>query len=348
MPNVTFRNRRAASIENDHLRVTILQQGGHLAEVFDKQAGGSPLWIPPWPSIEPSSYDPATHPQYGSDAEAKLLAGIMGHNLCLDIFGPPSPEEAAAGLTVHGEASVATYHLTETRDSLTAQAHLERAQLNFERKIALRGRTLHIHEIVENLAPWDRPIAWTQHVTLGPPFLAKASTQLQASVTRSKVFEQRLGPDMHLRQAAEFDWPLAPLASGGFFDLRSMSNAPASTEYTAHLTDPQQPHASFVAFSPAFRLAFAYVWRRVDFPWQGIWREDAIRTTPPSNAETLTLGLEFGVSPMPEPRRAQLDRHQLFDTPTYRWLIAGGKLTADYWVISQTAESMPPLPGWPY
>ncbi len=40
-----------------------------------------------------------------------LLAGIMGHNLCVDIFGGPSDAEAAAGMTPHGEASVVRYEL---------------------------------------------------------------------------------------------------------------------------------------------------------------------------------------------------------------------------------------------
>src|SRR5580692_7884388 len=109
MPETTFRGRRATSFENSHLRVTVLHEGGHIAEIFDKQTGVNPLWTPPWPSIEPSTYDLQKHPEYGADAESKLLSGIMGHNLCLDIFGGPSPEEAAAGLTVHGEAPVAAY-----------------------------------------------------------------------------------------------------------------------------------------------------------------------------------------------------------------------------------------------
>ena len=43
--------------------------------------------------------DPADDAVYGGGADGRLLAGIMGHNLCLDIFGGPSAEEAAAGLT---------------------------------------------------------------------------------------------------------------------------------------------------------------------------------------------------------------------------------------------------------
>ena len=107
-----YRGRRAAILENDSLRVTVLREGGHIAEIFDKQTGVNPLWTPPWPSIEPSSYDPTRHPVYGGGIDARLLAGIMGHNLCLDVFGVPSDEEFAAGIGVHGESSVAAYDLS--------------------------------------------------------------------------------------------------------------------------------------------------------------------------------------------------------------------------------------------
>ena len=89
MTRTTFHGRRAASIENGLLRVTVLEEGGHIAEIFHKGRGVSPLWVPPWPSIEPSAYDPAAHPGYGDGVDARLLAGIMGHNLCLDVFGGP-------------------------------------------------------------------------------------------------------------------------------------------------------------------------------------------------------------------------------------------------------------------
>src|SRR6478752_6474872 len=112
----TYHNRGAVQIETDVLRATCLVEGGHIAEILHKPTGVNPLWTPPWPSIEPSQYNPEIHGAlYGADAESKLLAGILGHNLCLDLFGPPSPEEAAAGITVHGEASVVPYE-TETGD----------------------------------------------------------------------------------------------------------------------------------------------------------------------------------------------------------------------------------------
>ena len=64
----TYRDRRAVVIENDRLRVTVLEGGGHIAEVFDKETGVNPLWTPSWPSIEPAAFDPARHPEYGDSA----------------------------------------------------------------------------------------------------------------------------------------------------------------------------------------------------------------------------------------------------------------------------------------
>src|SRR5580704_10606499 len=132
MSDTLYLGRESVSIENSHLRVTVLLEGGHIAEIFDKQTGVNPLWTPPWPSIEPSTHDAADH-NYGAGPDAKLLAGIMGHNLCLDIFGGPSPEEAAAGITPHGESSVALYSIERADTRMTMHATLPLAQLQFER-----------------------------------------------------------------------------------------------------------------------------------------------------------------------------------------------------------------------
>src|SRR5512136_1404599 len=132
MNEVRYCGRRAIQTENERIRVTVAIEGGHVAEIFHKPSGVNPLWTPPWPSIEPSTYDRAKHPEYGNDAESKLLAGIMGHNLCMDIFGGPSPEEAAAGLTVHGEASVVPYVIETGEAEMTCRAELPLAQLRFE------------------------------------------------------------------------------------------------------------------------------------------------------------------------------------------------------------------------
>jgi hypothetical protein len=342
MLETVYRGRRAVSIENPRVRVTVLQEGGHIAEVLDKASGINPLWTPPWPSIEPSSYNPQRHPEYGAGPESKLLAGIMGHNLCLDIFGGVSAEEEAAGLTVHGEASVARYEVTGSEAAIRLRARFPESQLDFVRVLSLNGNMLEIEETVENLTATDRPAGWTQHVTLGPPFLEKGRTVFHASATRSKTYETDLsGGRGGLRPGAEFDWPHAPRHDGGTEDLRVFTAAPVSGGYTAHLMDPANEQAWFTAWSPASRVALGYVWRRADFPWLGIWEENYSREHRPWNGRTLTRGMEFGASPMPETRRRMIERGSLFGVPGYRWLPAKTSVSVRYRAIIEHRDSPP-------
>ncbi len=347
MPLTSFRDRRAVSIENDHLRVTVLLEGGHIAEIFDQRTGVNPLWIPPWPSIEPSTYSPEKNPEYGADTESKLLSGIMGHNLCLDVFGGPSPDEASAGLGVHGEGPVTAYTATEIGGVLRLRAELPLAAIRFERRIELHGANVRIVEEVESLSAVDRPIGWTQHVTLGPPFIERGATEFRSSATRSKVFEADFGAAAYLKSGVEFTWPLAPRKDGAMSDLRVFNNAAVSGAYTAHLMAPERDYAFFVAFSPSLKLAIGYVWKQADFPWMGIWEENCTRTNSPWNGKTITRGMEFGVSPFPESRRQMVDRNHLFGVPTYRWLPANGLVQTEFWAIVRSAVSIPELVAWP-
>lgn len=340
MAETTYRNRRAVQIENEQVRVTVMVEGGHIAEILDKQTGVNPLWTPPWPSIEPSLYDRAKHPAYGADAESKLLAGIMGHNLCLDIFGGVSPEEAAAGLTVHGEASIAAYEIFSSEAALTMRATFPHAQLAFTRSIELDGDKIVIGETVENLTATDRPVGWTQHVTVGPPFLEAGRTQFDAPCTKSKVYEGEFGVGGYMKTAAEFDWPMVPTKNGGAADLRIYSAEPVSSGYTAHLMDPAQDISYFSAWSPTHNVLFGYVWKRADFPWLGVWEENHSRASPPWNGQALTRGMEFGVSPMPETRRQMIDRGSMFGVPGYRWIPARGKVSVGYYAFIRSASGI--------
>lgn len=332
MAETTYRNRRAFTLENSDLRVTMLVEGGHLAELTHKASGVNPLWTPPWPSIEPSTFNPSRHGEtYGTHAESKLLAGIMGHNLCTDIFGGPSPEETAAGLTPHGEGSIVPYKIEITNNELIAKAHFPLAQLDFERRIKLHGPVAVITESLTNLTPIDKPTAWTQHVTLGPPFLEKGKTQFRTHATRSRVYETDFAGDAGRYQpGADFDWPNVPLKQGGSLDLRVMPGFDVSGGLTSHLLDPRREQAFFLAFSPTANLIAGYAWKRTDFPFLAIWEENHGRTIAPWNGKTLTRGMEFGASPMPESRRQMIERGSLFGVPGFRWIPAKSKASVTY------------------
>ena len=350
MATARYRGRRAATLENDHLRLTVLESGGHIAEVHHKPTGVNPLWTPPWPSIDSTSYDRDRHAIYGSGVDASLLAGIMGHSLCLDIFGGPSADEAEAGLPVHGEVSTLRFELQQVDGDIVMDAQLPLARLQFERRIHLSRDVpgaVRITESVENLSGLDHPVGWTQHVTLGPPFLERGRTQFRASAGRSTVFPQAFGSADYLEAGGEFQWPMAPRAGGGTVDMRVLGEAPRSSAYTAHLMEPAGEHAFFLAFSPASRLAFGYVWRRADFPWLGIWEENGSRDQPPWNGQTLARGMEFGVSPFPETRREMIERRRLFDVPTFRWIPAARRIDVEYWIVALQADTIPEALRWP-
>lgn len=333
MSEICHLGRRAFSLSNEHLEVIVTVEGGHIAAIRDRATGVNPLWTPPWPSIEPSAYDPERHPEYGDNAESRLLAGILGHNLCLDLFGGPSEEEAAAGMVVHGEAGIVPHDIRVADGALQQSATLPASQLRLERRIRLApgSRRVEIAEAVENLSSWDRPIAWTQHVTLGPPFVEKGKTQFRATATRSKVIEYDFtGGKGYMQIGAEFDWPFVPCLDGSVEDLRVFTSRPVSGAFSTHLMDPARQRAWWVAWSPAHRLALGYAWRQADFPWLGIWEENCCRTAPPWNGVTLTRGMEFGVSPFPESRRAMIDRGGLFGAKGYRWVPARTRVQVDY------------------
>jgi hypothetical protein len=105
----------------------------------------------------------------------------------------------------------------------------------------------------------DGPLAWTQHVTLIPPFPDPATTQFRASMTRSVVSQADPGFNAYLTPGKEFPWPLAPPRDGGESDLRQMHKTSPASGYTTHLADAQRDHAYFIAFTPRFRQAFGYV-----------------------------------------------------------------------------------------
>ena len=93
-------------VSNGSIQLVTLTGGGHIAHLSLADANSvSPLWTPPWPTIEPYSYRARQHKaQYGGVTEGKLLSGLAGHSICLDYFGSPSVEEAQQGLSQHGEA----------------------------------------------------------------------------------------------------------------------------------------------------------------------------------------------------------------------------------------------------
>ncbi len=338
-----FRNREALQLENEAIRVTVLKGGGHIAEILHKKTGVNPLWVPPWPSIEPSDYDPTLHPQYGLNRGSRLLSGIMGHNLCLDLFGPPSTEEWDLGIGLHGEAPISRYEAEIRGMEMHLHATLALSKLRVSRILTLGddGISVRLRESLENLSSTARAIGWTQHVTLGPPFLEAGSTQLGVYSERSRVFEAVEFEAGGLVLGADFEWPHAPSHTHGTSDMRCFAHGSRSSSFTTHLMRRDQDRAFFFAYSPSFHVLFGYEWDAKDFPWLGIWEENKSRLSMPWRGETVACGMEFGVSPFPESREQMVERESLFGVPTFRWLKARERVSVEYSAFIRHADGIP-------
>jgi hypothetical protein len=325
-------------ISADWGQLAVLEGGGHICELqLARLPGLNPLWRPHWTTIDPQHYTPAGHRRrYGPPPDAKLLAGIAGHSLSFDHFGPPSPEETAAGLATHGEAPCVRWKRSQMRDAAALHygCTLPEARIEFSRTITV-SRTdavIYCEERAQNLSRYDRPLSWNEHVTFGPPFLESDTTRFDMPATRAKVCSADYSERNFLQPDAEFLWPQAPRKEGGHSDLRTSPNG-AFGHYTAQLLDPSLDVAFISACNPRQGLLVVYAFRREDFPWVGNWEERHNRTGAPWAGRTFCRGIEFSTTPFAIPRRDTLEQGPLFGERTYRWLPARATQTVRFMIL---------------
>ena len=302
-------------LENDRLSLAMRRPGGSMVELILKD--------------DPSR----TNPMHS-----------LGHFVCVDGFGPSSPEERAAGLPMHGEANRVPWEQTaSTREdrtlSVSFAAHLPLVHENFRRTIHLVDgeQVVYIDSELESLLAFDRPVNWGEHATIGPPFLELGKTVVEMSARRGMTRSydsQSASPPHRLASFQEFQWPMAPGVNGELIDVRP---APATTpvgDHTTSLMDPSRDFAYVTALNADRRLVLGYIFRREEFPWIQLWENY------PANGR-LARGLEFAVQPFDLPRRDVIQQNTLLGAPTYRWLPAKSTITARFLMFyARTPETL--------
>lgn len=320
--------------------VSSLFGGGHICELASHAHPGiNPLWRPPWTTIDPSQYHPGRHERtYGPPPDGRLLAGIAGHSLSFDHFGPPSPEETAAGLSTHGEGPAVQWQLRrELDDGIEYGATLPVAQIDFRRTLRLDPDhpVIYCEETAHNLSAADRPVCWNEHVTVGPPFLECGVTLVDLPATQAQVIQASYSDAMVLIPGAEFPWPIAPTQSGAMHDLRTTPEG-RYCRYTIQLLDPALEFAWTAIANPAKSLLLLYVFRRADFPWVGNWEERSHHTNAPWSGNTFCRGIEFSTTPWAIPKRETVTAGPVFGERTYRWLPAQSLRSVRYLTLLLT------------
>ncbi len=319
--------------------VSVLEGGGHICELnLNACPGVNPLWRPPWATIDPFKYTANHARKYGPPPDGQLLSGIAGHSLSFDHFGPPSPEETAAGLTTHGEAPALKWGVQKLaqppKPRLQYGLTLPEARIGFSRTLTLDhvNPVIYCEEEAVNLSSYDRPISWNEHVTFGPPFLEAETTWFEMPATRAKVCPASYSPRFSLRPDAEFTWPNAPTEDGKRANLRT-TPAQRFGHYTAQLLNPELEIGFVAACNPRLKLLVVYAFRRVDFPWVGNWEERYNRAQAPWRAKTFCRGMEFSTTPFSIPRRETIEQGPLFGESTYRWLPAKSKAQVRFLIL---------------
>lgn len=296
-----FNGKPAVVVANDKVELTVLTTGGALARLLLRDA-------------EPLSPFPPT-----------------GHVLCLDGFGAPSKEEAAAGMPFHGEANRRPFKILSARDagpvhSLTMQVWLPLAQETFRRTIeAADGENIvYVTSELENPLAFDRPISWAEHGTLGPPFLEKGKVVVDTPATNCRVRAWKPGPiPGRLIYLRDFKWPMAPTNDGGQVDLRPVPADITALDLAGCQMDPQRRLAFVTALHLEKRLLFGYLFRREEYPWLMNWMNY-------TGNERAARGIEFSTQPFDVSRREAVELNPLFGTPTFRWLPAKSKIQSRF------------------
>ncbi len=316
--DVTFEDRPAIEIANGRLAVTITKTGASIAAIV--LAGDperiNPLWNPVRMARE------AGRPR-------RPAAGT-GHFVCVDGFGPVSPEEKAAGLQGHGEAhrrpmEIVSAAKTGNVLTLTLRATLPLLQEVLTRTYHLVDgeNVVYVDSELENLLAFDRPVVWAEHATIGSPFLMPEITvvDLSAGPSQTRPYPAEQAPRRRLAPGAAFTWPMAPSKSGALIDLRAAPANPDSLDHTTTLMDPNRDIQFVTALNLEKRLLLGYLFRRREFPWLQTWE-----SYPPSLR--MARGLEFSTQPYDVPRRESISLGRMFGAPTFRWLPARSQFPA--------------------
>lgn len=241
---------------------------------------------------------------------------FMGHFICFDRWGPPSPAEKANGFRHHGEVNTQTWELLSSPSSDNRQSVcsmkcvLPMAGLQLTRKIELSAvePVFSVTEEIKNLNKNGRMFNIVQHVSLGPPFL-DGSTLFDNNTL--KGFEDREDGSLNQDETV-LKWPVAEHA-GKKVNLRQFDND--WPRVSSFVYDQNDKYAWVTACNPSKKLMLGYIWKTEDYPWINFWRSM-------DNGVPMAFGMEFGTTGLHEPFPVVAKKGKIFDQNIYAFIDA--------------------------
>ncbi len=339
---VQWKGRDAVRLSNGIVELIGLAGGGHLAAFRFLEGDGRPsqnvFWEAPWRTSDPDrEWSEDMSNQYGPVETGRFLSGFTGHALCLDYFGEASPEKAAAGLGLHGEAAITRWNVLEPTELRMGQCrwivNLPISRLTFERTIHINeGESVaYVEETVRNERDTEHRCDWVQHVTFGPPFLQCGASTINASAHSGISSPFGYEGKSLLADDVYASWPFVQRESGdGAADLRVPFVEKGRGFLAGMMLDPTRRIQHLVAINWSLRLGIGYCFRSDDFPWMAIWEENCARQDVPWNGATQARGMEFGTTPLPLTGNGGLADNRFSGTPRDCAIAAHGEKTARY------------------
>jgi hypothetical protein len=265
--------------------------------------------------------------------EKNTFDSALGHFICVDGFGPTSPEEETAGLPGHGEAhqtpfAVKFYAKDAGATTLTLEAMLPITQERFARTVRMVDGedVIYVQSELESQLGFDRPVFWAEHATIGSPFLEPGVTVVDMSAHRAQTrpYQPEKGGLPHrLPSGKDFTWPEAPGLHTRKIDVRAAPAELNSGDHTTCLMDASRKLVFVTALHPSKRLLLGYLFKPQEYPWTQNWEY-----YPPT--KKLARGMEFSTQPYDVPRREVVQLNSMFGAPVYRWLPAKTKIESRF------------------
>jgi hypothetical protein len=317
----TWEGLPATLLQNDKFELTVLPEGGAMAQIIlksDKERL-NPLWNPYWITRQAGLNRPTNF--------------YRGHFVCVDGFGPVSAEERDAGLPMHGEAHTLPWELKsfQKQGATTSAAFSVTLPLSQE----IFSRTFHvvdgenivwIDSELTNLLPFDRPVFWGEHATISAPFLepGKVAVDMPVAKAKTKAYTAQPNQTRQLRSYVDFTWPMAPMLDGQMFNVRTAPMKPNHTlDHTTALLDSSRRLVFVTALHADKRLMIGWVFRREEYPWVQTWLSNP-------GPNRMTRGLEFATQPFDLTRAEVLKSGPLFDAPVFRVAPAKSKIGSSF------------------
>ena len=251
----------------------------------------------------------------------------IGHFICFDRWGQPSPAEEKNGMPFHGEATKVNWRLTVKpmkKDGMIwaeMSCELPMAGLRLDRKLSLdeEEAVLTVTEEISNFNKLGRVYNVVQHATFAPPFLDESvlvDTEVKKGLTQRGKMPCPEEPVIY--------WPEA-VFEGRLVDFRRLKDdiGPGVVSFVFNDNDE---YAWATACNPPKGLLIGYVWKTADYPWLNLWYNV-------KNGRPAARGIEFGTTGLHQPYPILVKKREIFGRRLFEYIDADGKTVKSYTVF---------------